>query len=719
MKLGQQVMLVSLLMLGIPWGAVQYLQELESALRQGQEQALQASTRAIAASLTQQSLLPGGLSADPDSLTAWHDQSRRPHDAEPGLGSPVYAEPVGWPFVIDGYDHEWQGVGEHRFNDAAAYPLKAQLRAAIQGQYLLFYLRVHDNAVQYHNRALPAFENGDRLELYLGDGQRYVLLSGAPGELTAYRPRRGRYVLEQAIEAQWQDQSQGYSIELKLPLRLLQDRHGNSRLGFNLVDVNSDRQERAQLGNYRPHPGDPELPLLLFRNPALQRQLALFEQPGLRLRLIDAQSWLIASNGSLDDSSSPGTSSHWFSRWLYRSLVAEERPNYPPNTADQPGLIRRLDVQQALSGQLGTHWYQDPEHEQGSVLSVALPLQSSQYAASGELRAVLLAEETNERLLSLTDRPFQQLLLSGLVTFLLTGVGLVAYAAWLSFRIRRLSQATSAMMAAPELRLEAFPHSMASDEIGTLTRSFRLLFKRIQHYTEYLQSLSRKLTHELRTPLAIVRTSLDNLDDHAVRADAQVYVQRARDGAARLSQLLTALGEATRMEEAIQQADTEPLNLAAFLDELVSVYRQLHPRKRIELEGVLPMHLLPTRTTLDAAPELLAQLFDKLIANAVDFTADGKEIRFRYQEHSRHVIVELSNEGPLLPAQLRHQIFDQLVSARPGGQEKEGDRPVHLGLGLYIARLVVEFHQGHIRADNLEDKHGVVFSVCLPLRQGE
>lgn len=682
MRLSRQLLLVSLLMLTLPWAGSQYLRELELALRQGQEQALYASTRAIAAALAAETDL-ATIAAATDHGDAQRQQ-------------PLYAEAISWPVIVDGYDSEWSAMPARRFSSPEAYPSSIDLRSAIKGDTLYLYLQINDNQVRYQNPAHPVFENGDRLIVHTGGGERYVLLTGAPGELPAFYRRGDDYVLEQAIQAQWQDTTNGYNIELAIPQTLVQ-----GRLGLVLLDEDENGAIRSRLGNML-SADTRQAPTLLYRSPDLNRRLGLFTTDGLRLELINTDRWRIAAHGSLDQSQDNG--SHWLIRRLYRSIVRSAHPPYPP-PAQVPGRVNRDDVDEAFAGQVQTDWYQDLDNDQRSILSVAIPITSA-----GSVRAVLLAEESSERFLGLTDQAFQRLLLLGLAAFLITGVGLVSYAAWLSWRIRRLSRTTTQMIDNDSLNLAGFPDSHARDEIGDLTRSFKRLFARISSYTDYLQTFSRKLTHEVRTPLAVVRSSLDNLAE-ADPEQAPEYLQRARTGAERLSHLITALSEATRVEEAIQQADKEPLNLAAIIKELVDGYRQLHPTKRFEISGIMPMHLAPSRYTMYGSPDLLAQMFDKLIANAVDFTPDNGEIHFHYQEHGRHLIIDLSNDGPLLPAQIRHQIFDQLISQR---ERKDGETGAHLGLGLYIVRLVVEYHDGHIRAENRPDKRGANFCINLP-----
>ena len=79
----------------------------------------------------------------------------------------------------------------------------------------------------------------------------------------------------------------------------------------------------------------------------------------------------------------------------------------------------------------------------------------------------------------------------------------------------------------------------------------------------------------------------------------------------------------------------------------------------------------------------------------------------------------MANDGPPLPAQMQGQLFDSLVSVRePESAAGNGQHRAHLGLGLHIVRLIVEFHRGHVRAYNREDGPGVVFEVRFPAAAG-
>ena len=104
-------------------------------------------------------------------------------------------------------------------------------------------------------------------------------------------------------------------------------------------------------------------------------------------------------------------------------------------------------------------------------------------------------------------------------------------------------------------------------------------------------------------------------------------------------------------------------------------------------------------------------MLDKLIDNAVDFSADGAEISIVLRSEEDSADLSVANPGPTLPPEAAAKLFESLWQSR-----SEGDRRPHFGLGLYIVRLIAEFHGGNATAANLPDDAGAVFTVRLPRR---
>jgi two-component system sensor histidine kinase ChvG len=250
-----------------------------------------------------------------------------------------------------------------------------------------------------------------------------------------------------------------------------------------------------------------------------------------------------------------------------------------------------------------------------------------------------------------------------------------------------------------------FPMAQEDDEIGDLARSFQKLFEAVGGYTDYLRTLASKLSHELNTPLAIVKSSLDNLEHAELSDEAQPYLARARDGVARLGTLVRAMSEASRMERAIVAAEPEDVDLVDVVRGCADAYRPLAGARL--LECVLP----DQPVHLHGAPELIAQALDKLFDNALSFTPSDGWLRLSLRPMiDDGAEIELANQGPSLPAAMQGRLFDSLVSLRD--KATPGDAP-HLGLGLYVVRLVAERHGGLAAARNLDDGSGVAFSLRL------
>ncbi|MEM1154479.1 MAG: hypothetical protein AAGI44_10070, partial [Pseudomonadota bacterium] len=223
LNLRRQLLLVSLLLLTLPWAGCQFIREMESALRLGQEQSLQATAEAVAAVLGQQEEL------------LYPTPARRitPADA---TGS-IYAYPADRIIIVDGYADGWEDVVATQLkNPSGSAPLSVAYQAATRNETLYLMLSVIDDDVVFHNPGVSREPNGDRLVLRTwrdGSRQEYVISTAAPGRVraTAQGP------LDEAtdgnrIRGVWQDTAEGYNLELEIPLSETGD-----RLGFYLVNV--------------------------------------------------------------------------------------------------------------------------------------------------------------------------------------------------------------------------------------------------------------------------------------------------------------------------------------------------------------------------------------------------------------------------------------------------------------------------------------------------
>jgi signal transduction histidine kinase len=160
------------------------------------------------------------------------------------------------------------------------------------------------------------------------------------------------------------------------------------------------------------------------------------------------------------------------------------------------------------------------------------------------------------------------------------------------------------------------------------------------------------------------------------------------------------MSEASRVEELMAHAEPEPFDLCSVLTSTVVAYSDVYPHRQFEFDTELD------GASTKGSPELIIQMLDKLVDNAVGFSDEDDKITLRLERQDNTLALSVTNPGPPLPERMRHQLFDSMVSVRPGEDNK------HLGLGLYVAKLIAEGHGGTIEADNVDG--GVEFTVLLP-----
>lgn len=425
---------------------------------------------------------------------------------------------------------------------------------------------------------------------------------------------------------------------------------------------------------------------------------------GLRIWVIDNRMRLIAVAGDISDSAAPAGAETTFGvvervvRAALRPLFARwlEPPGLPAEEfIPEDVIFGGPEVERALDGAPGLKRRPGPGGS-APILTVTHPVWIGEAIAG-----VAIVEESTAAVVSFRHRAIERLIAVTLIAFGAAALVLLAFASRLSVRLRRLrDEAEQAIDSRGHVRaLVTAEH--ARDEIGDLSRSFSLALTRLADTNAYLENLARRLAHELRTPIAVVRSSLDNLRLKGVPDDAGVYLERAEDGLQRLDTVLTRMAEATRLEQAVRDSARERYDAATVLTGCVEGYRTAYPGTGFELKRPA------TPVMLSGAPQLFAQMLDKLAANAADFAAPGTPVTMALVLRGTTAVLTVTNRGPLLPAGL--QLFESMQSARGAP-----DAGIHLGLGLYIVRLIAEFHRGRASAANLADGSGVQFTIELP-----
>jgi two-component system, OmpR family, sensor histidine kinase ChvG len=674
-----QLLIIALTTLILPWAGCQYTRELETALRASQENALEASASTIAHALSAQ---PARLFRDVDDVEPF-DQTQ----------ADLYVFPLRSAPLLDGYREDWDVPADPTPLPASG-GLSSRLQMGSTERYLFLYLEVDDpHFIAEPADVHPEHDRFARVDLTVqredGALETYFFATSAPGLIGAQTVVRGENGVDHAaseprIQAFWLQTSHGYTLEARLPLSL-----AGPRLWVEARD--GGKADNGSVGMSEPKRGG----RLFMAPPGLDDLLATFIPAGTRATVIDANALKLAVAGTLNQSATdetPAADGTW-----YRRFVTVDTSQWPLQVWSAERAESK-SVTAALGGHPAAEWLRAGEAQE-LLLSAAAPI-----VVADQVRGAVVLEQAGTQLLKLRDEALTHLFNLTLLATALAVVFAFSVAALISVRIDRLrAAADSAVSTDGRIRLD-MPESAHADEIGALSRAFERLLVRLNEHTQYLRTLGGKLAHELRTPLTIVRSSLDNLESEGVRADQRGYLTRAREGALRLQSILSALGAAARVEESIKQAERVSFDLEELLHSAVAGYRDAFPGVRIELDTP------PDACLMRGAPDLLVQLLDKLIEDAVDFCPPSGAITVRLARSASNYELVVGNDGPPIPSAVLERLFESLFEHRQGRDDKP-----HFGLGLYIVRLIAEFHGGRAVAANRLDGDGAEFTVIVPM----
>lgn len=675
MRLRAKLLLVSLSLLVLPVTGWLFVRQMEGLMRAGEAQALAASAEALARAVAQR----------PDDL--------------PPAGPALFVQPLPAPPRMDGQpDGPWRDVGlpAYRFpapGGTSAHDAGEELHLTLGRHEDQLYLIavVPDRDRQPAEAHWPIAAQRDHLLLHLEGPQGRVDLRAAnvgSGPLNVVDGGGGPPPLR--VDGFWRETDAGYVVELALP-----QGYAPQALGLRVMEATGD----GALRGWGMDGGEAGTWPLLAYQPGLAAPLSELLAPGVRGRILDSRGWVVAEAG---DPMLPEGEREvpWWRRHLYRLLLSAADAARDP-VADAAPRSDTVEVREALGGRPASTWRRDAAGER-QWLSVAVPLRRE-----GEVqpRGALVLERENPSALLLADQALLRLLALSLLAFLGSAGLIFVFAGRLSWRIRRLRDVAESALdrdgrvsarGARELR------SDSRDEVGDLARSFARLLDEVAGYGDYLRGLAGKLSHEINTPLAIVRGSLDNIDADGLSDADRACVARARGGVDRLGTLVRQMSEATRIERAVGDADAEVLDLAALVRDCAEGYRAvLAPR-------ALLVQVPEVRLEMRVAPDLIAQALDKLVDNARGFTPADGWVRIGLEPVPDGARLTVANQGPLLPEPMHGKLFDSLVSVREGRGEGS-----HLGLGLYVVRLVATLHRGSVEASDLPEGDGVEFRILL------
>jgi dedicated sortase system histidine kinase len=711
-----KLVFLSSFLLVIPWLGYQYIIEMEEYLRRGQEQIVLGTAQALATALNERPELFDEGSYSP---------ARRTED--------LYVYPVYSPLSLDdGSLLDWREYQQYEvdyghddylrtdLNPYRPYEKEGSLSFKnMVGEYngsLYAYFKVSDDNIVYRSRDALSVHRSDFLQISMlsregNSVSRYVIAPHEPEFLYPFKvgDDYSEPIHEERISGQWYETADGYDIELQIPMEML-----GGRLGFAIFDVD-DPQTRdisTVVATYKAADAE-RLGSLKLPTPEIDRIVAGMGHNNSRIQIVDRGGRVLLTVGDIQSATGLNVSSRIEDArtnkyWLYIQNKILNPIYYQILTKPSNDFIDDLysdvtragaHIDSALKGTAFTQ-FRTLAGGETRLLEAAHPI-----LANGEVIGAVVVDQNMNGLRTFRNQALETLFNTILGVMLLVTLGLFFSASRISSRIRSLRNQAERIIDDTGRVQNTIVASRSSDEIGDLSRSFSNIVERLTQHTSYLENMSSRLSHELRTPVTVVRSSLENLGLTVKDKESAVYLERAEEGIKRLNIILTNMSEATRLEQMLQTEDKEKIDLNAVIHGSVEGYKLAYPDQQFDLD----MESGPIFA--NGVPEYIAQMLDKLIANAVEFSYPDQPITIYCHTLRDHVVIKVSNAGPSLPAEMGDRVFDAMISVRP--QEKQ--KQPHLGIGLHIARLITEFHGGQIRAENRKDREGVTVSVVIPL----
>jgi signal transduction histidine kinase len=391
----------------------------------------------------------------------------------------------------------------------------------------------------------------------------------------------------------------------------------------------------------------------------------------------------------------------------------------------EPGKVKRnkIDlgpVKQWITGDVTLPLLgDDPRDDEGRKVFTA-----AEIAPKGKLEGylyVILGGETYDTMIQKIQESYI-LRLSIWVIALSLMVALIAGLLIFAFLTRRLKRLAAAMkgyekgMPPEKLDLPFSSAKSSNDEIDRLMSTFRqmtghirLQMEKLERSDEVRRELVANVSHDLRTPLATLRGYIETLlikNEDLPSKERKAYLEIAISHCERLSKLISDLFELTKLEARDTVVLSEPFNLSELVQDVVQKFKLTADEKRINIVTNIRKEL--PFAYADIA--LIERVIENLLENAVRHTPDEGSVSIVMNHADEHISVRINDTGPGIPEKDLPRIFDRFYQLDKSRKDKSG----HSGLGLAIAKQILELHKSSIDIQSTVNA-GTAFTFTLPV----
>ncbi len=247
------------------------------------------------------------------------------------------------------------------------------------------------------------------------------------------------------------------------------------------------------------------------------------------------------------------------------------------------------------------------------------------------------------------------------------------------------------------------------DEIGKLTMSIDEMTKELQNRTNRAETFSNDLAHEIRNPLASLKSASELLDKTTEKNESEKLLKIINHDVERIERLITDYSQMLKDEASLSREKMSKINLLEVINNVVEDFKQdlNNQNKKIDIK-IIEKIISKNGKYILGIENRLEQVIANLLDNSISFSQDNQKIEISIEETTKNLVMKVKDEGPGFSETSPQKIFKRFYSNRPKSFGK------HSGLGLNIVKNIVELHKGTIAASNRLNAKGAQVEVLLP-----
>ena len=233
--------------------------------------------------------------------------------------------------------------------------------------------------------------------------------------------------------------------------------------------------------------------------------------------------------------------------------------------------------------------------------------------------------------------------------------------------------------------------------------------KELQKRTNRAETFSNDLAHEIRNPLASLKSASELLDKTTQKIESEKLLKIINHDVERIERLITDYSQMLKDEASWSSEKMSKINVIEIINSVVDDFQQdlKNQNKKIKIQ-ILKKIVSKNGNYILGIENRIEQVIANLLDNSISFSEDNNMIEINIEETSNNLIILIKDEGPGFSETSPQKIFKRFYSNRPKSFGK------HSGLGLNIVKNIVELHEGSISASNRVNKRGAQVQVLLP-----